>query len=103
MLMNSQSSTVPAFGLSGGLECSKSRPLRFNAQPGVLGATSLRVMKRLLCATGSLARRPGRLDGTVAGPGRVTLAPTRICITAVSGGAGVLTGWPGAVFVTVSV
>jgi len=104
MLMNSQSSTVPAFGLSLAVpftaSFSKSAPSRFNVQLGVSGATSLRVMKRLRCGDGRWARRPGRLAGTVAGPGWVTVVPTRSCMTAVSGGAGVLTGARGVVFVT---
>jgi hypothetical protein len=38
-----------------------------------------------------LAARPGR-SGILVGPGSVTAVPTRICITAVNGGAGVDTG-----------
>jgi hypothetical protein len=100
MLMKTQSSTVPAFGLSVGGGFSKSRPWRFKVQSAVAGATALGGLKPLLCGAGSLARRPGRLAGTAAGPGWMTMVPTRICMTAVNGGAGVLRGSRGVVLVT---
>jgi len=60
MLMNSQSSTVPAFGLSVGLAFSKSKPLRFNAQPGGAGRHSG-------------AGQPGAARPADPAPGRVTV------------------------------
>ena len=44
---------------------------------------------------GRCAARPGSLAGMPRGPGRVTFLPTRNCITAGSGGAGVETGSAG--------
>src|SRR5438477_11369402 len=81
MLTYTQSSTVPAVGVSVGVDFSKSRPLRFRDQFAVCGLTSLRVMKRALAGVGRSALRPGRLAGTGAGLGWLTVAPTRICIT----------------------
>jgi hypothetical protein len=61
-------------------------------------------MKRV-AVTGPVtsAARPGRLGGTAAGPGCETWVPTRICITAESGGAGVTTGLGGDAFFMASV
>jgi hypothetical protein len=74
----------------------KAAPFRVSRQSAVSGATSFSVMKRRRAGGGagrSAFRPPTRVVGIDGDTGVVF--PTRICITAASGGAGVETGEAG--------